>query len=160
VRARTPRAGRLPVTVSLLLALCCAVAAVAHSTTSRVSAGAFAVRVKQVEVAKQWGRLWSMLHPGQRAFIPRSLFVSCLSRQHIVSPKPKTIRAVATSTVLQRIPGVTTKRVGIKAVKLKILYAQAPSQLLTTKVVSLHGSWYWITSAGSKKAFKKTYFCG
>jgi hypothetical protein len=141
------------------LALGGAAAGVANTTTARRSAGAFAVRVKQIEVAKQWGRLWSLLHPGQRAFIPRSLFVRCLSRRRVVGPKPKSIRAVATSTVLERIPGVTKRRVPIKAVKLKIIYASAPSQLLTTKIASVHGSWYWITNAGSRKAFVRIYFC-
>jgi hypothetical protein len=124
------------------------------------SAGEFAVAVKKLDLAEKWGRLWSLLHPGQRAFIPRSLFVRCLSEHKLVSPKPRTIRAVATLSVRDSIPGVTRTRVPIKAVRVHLDYGgSAPSQTLTTKVVRVRGSWYWITTAGSRKAFIKINFC-
>jgi hypothetical protein len=127
---------------------------------SSKSAGEFAVTVKKLELAKKWGRLWSLLHPGQRSFITRSVFVRCMSEHRLVSPKPRTIRAVATLSVRTSIPGVTRTRVPIKAVRVHLDYGRsAPSQTLTTKVVSVRGSWYWITPAASRKAFIRINFC-
>jgi len=127
---------------------------------SSQSAGEFAVTVKKLELAKKWGRLWSVLHPGQRAFIPRTLFVRCMSEQRVVSAKPRTITAVATLSVRASIPGVTSTRVPIKAVRVHLDYGRsAPSQTLTTKVVRVRGSWSWITTAGSRRGFVKINFC-
>jgi hypothetical protein len=127
---------------------------------SSQSAGEFAVTVKKLELAKKWGRLWSVLHPGQRVFIPRSLFVRCMSEHRLVSPRPRAITAVATLSVRASIPGVTRTRVPIKAVRVHLDYGRsAPSQTLTTKVVRVRGSWSWITTAGSRRAFVKINFC-
>jgi hypothetical protein len=127
---------------------------------SSQSAGQFAVTVKKLELAKKWGRLWSVLHPGQRAFIPRSLFVRCISKHRLVSPKPRTITPVATLSVRASIPGVTKARVPIKAVRVHLDYGRsAPSQTLTTKVVRVRGSWSWITTAQTRRAFVKANFC-
>jgi hypothetical protein len=83
-----------------------------------------------------------------------------MSEHKILSAKPRTIRAVATLSVRAPIPGVTRIRVPVRAVRVRVDYGHsAPSQTLTTRVVRVRGNWYWITTAGSRKAFVKINFC-
>jgi hypothetical protein len=110
------------------------------------------------ELRHEYAREWAMLHPGQRAFIPRTLFIRCFAKRK--TQRPHSIKAIRTYSVRLKIPGVTSRRVPAKVATLRIDYGpRVPSQTSSAKAVSLRGVWYWITPAASTSAFKRLYFC-
>jgi hypothetical protein len=122
--------------------------------------GPFYVSVKRTELANDWGRLWEMLDPRQRAFISRKLFVGCLGKQPLRHPPVRSIRVLRVESRRLSIPGVGGAKVPTKVITIRIVYREgAPSQMTVGKVTRFRGRWYWITSARSASEFARANFC-
>jgi len=122
------------------------------------SAGHFAWRVETVEGRLDWGRAWALLHPGQQAFVPKALFVRCLST--IRASRPRSIRVLTVRSVTITIPGLSRGRIAADTVRLRWVYGSAtPSQYVSLTVVIVGNRWRWITSAASRTSFRRMYFC-
>ena len=140
------------------LALCVALLPPIAATAGSESAGHFAVRVKNAELHGAWGRLWELMHPGQRAFIPRTLFVRCMRR--VRNPRPRAIRVLSITPALASIPGVRGPRVTVSTVAVRVDYGStAPSQRVLVRETRVGSAWYWINGASSKQAFIRINFC-
>jgi hypothetical protein len=141
-----------------LAALCIALLLPIASTAGSESAGHFAVRVKNAELHRNWQRMWELLHPRQRAFIPRALFVRCMRR--VRNPRPRTIRVLSVSRALASIPGVRGPKATVSTVAVRVDYGStAPSQRVLLREVLVDSTWYWINNAASKRAFVRINFC-
>jgi hypothetical protein len=100
------------------------------------------------------------MHPGQRAFITRSLFVQCKSKVKIPSSSPNTIHVVSVTGGLSPVPGVAGPKARVSTVKVRIDYGDAaPSQTSVVRVTRVGNAWYMIDDASSKKAFTTENFC-
>lgn len=143
-------------TVACLLALLAA----GQTQAAPGGAGQVAVSVKTAALQGKWGDVWLSMHPGQRAFITRSLFVQCKSKVKIPSSSPNTIHVVSVTGGLSPVPGVAGPKARVSTVKVRIDYGDAaPSQTSVVRVTRVGNAWYMIDDASSKKAFTTENFC-
>ena len=156
------RLSRTLLTCAALVAAFAAFAATSAAEQAQApkqSAGSFWVEVKRAELRDNWGRVWELLHPGQRRFIARQLFVNCMKRTRNYQPRKITASSVSNGRVT--VPGVSKRKVTGKIVTLKIDYGlRAPSQTLKGTAVAVAGRWYWVSMAASRTAFVRLNFCG
>jgi hypothetical protein len=138
--------------------LCLALLLPVTATAAGESVGHFTARVETAELQHKWGRVWELMHPRQRAFIPRALFVHCMSK--VRNARPRTIHVLSVRRGLASIPGVPGPRVSVSTVQLRIDYGKAaPSQQQAVRAARVGGTWYWINSASSTRAFRRINFC-
>lgn len=157
---RGPLANRLARAAVLTgcIALAATVGTAKGAKTPTESAGHFMIGLKRAELRDDWGRVWELLHPGQRKFIERPLFVRCMRTTRNFRPSSITVLAVANSPA--RVPGVSAGKVPASLVTLKVSYGlRAPSQTLKEAAVAFNGRWYWISKAASRKQFIRLNFC-
>jgi hypothetical protein len=149
--------------VAAILALSGALTGIASpaeaATAGAKSPVALAVAVEHAQLTNHWAHAWELLAPVQRAFIPKSLYVSCMSR--VQSAKPTAIRVTSSRTARVTIPAPSPRRVVGRLVRLHVSYgSRAPSQDITVKAVrSSDRRWYWVIGTGSKRTFVRTNFC-
>ena len=134
-----------------------ALAAGAAGSSARTP-GALAVAEKYAELTDHWGTSWDLLAPAQQKFIPRALFVKCMSR--IKSNRPKAIRITSVRAATITVPAPTPARVKGKLVRVHIDYGQAaPSQDATVKAIPNGAGWSWVNAAASRAQFVRQNFC-
>ena len=84
---------------------CLALLVAPQAQSAPGGAGQVAMSVKTAELQGKWGDVWLSMHPAQRAFITRSLFVQCKSKVKIQSSSPKAVHVVSVTGDFARTRG-------------------------------------------------------
>jgi hypothetical protein len=125
------------------------------------SAGTFVRNVLQLRVSRQYGRLWSRLHPTQKVFVIKSRFVACEKRKD--AALGAVLRLIAFNVLRTYpekilIPGTqqTTQSTGVRYRYTMRTTGDENVGPITdsSHAVRLNGRWTWLVSAKDASAYK------
>ena len=146
-----------PKTVTVTVATTSGSGATTTATTTATPSekpDAFLKRLLDYDFKGQWGRTWTLLHPGQRHYVDRNKFVECASAS-FPTGELTSVKTVEVYDDTIDLPGVPQK--SAKAVTLKITIGSGDQQQTfdqTIHAVPIENRWAWVLPKSDAAAYK------
>jgi hypothetical protein len=115
---------------------------------------AFMKRLLDYDFKGQWGRSWTLLHPGQRHYVDREKFADC-NGAAFPNAELVSVKTVEVYDDTLDLPGVPQK--SSEAVTLKISIRSGDQRQTfnqTFHAVLLGNGWAWVLSTADTAAYK------
>lgn len=146
-----------PKTVTVTVATTSESGATTRATTTAAPSekpDAFLKRLLDYDFKGQWGRSWTLLHPGQRHYVDRNKFADC-NTASFPDGELVSVKTVEVYDDTIDLPGVPQK--SSKAVTLKITIGSGDQQQTfnqTFHAVPIGDRWAWVLSKSDAAAYK------
>ena len=108
----------------------------------------FALQLADAEIAGDWASVYDMLHPNQKAVVPRDLFIECRTSDGVRATGAE-VAGVTTETIsVPEVPDTESY-----AVTLALTFSDQTVQNITLHIYEVDGGFAWVLGDESIAAF-------